>query len=378
MTRALALALALVAQCVAGARADTAAMQAAALLEQASRKLEAASDDAKRLVTLGAAAAAQEQALAALRDELRRIARRRAELRPRRAAAAERAGALALALARMDRAPPVAWLAHPGGPLAASRAAMAMTEIAPALARDAAALRADIAALDALEAERRAAATLATDALAALNATRAEIARRNAARRAARPDDPALAERLGQARALLARSAATLTDALTALPPALAHAPARASQALSPPLPAPATGRVATAFGDATSDGPANGVTLSVAPYALVRAPALSTLRYAGPVGRFAQVAILEVETGMLIVLAGLGAIDRSVGETILAGEPIGAMVGPPPASDEFLMDAAQGDEALSSESLYIEIRRDGAPIDPASWFAFPAERKSG
>jgi septal ring factor EnvC (AmiA/AmiB activator) len=143
-------------------------------------------------------------------------------------------------------------------------------------------------------------------------------------------------------------------------------------------MPPPATGAIQSGFGETGPSERANGLVLSTPPYAVVRAPALSTLRYAGPVGRFAEVAILEPEPGTLIVLAGLGRIDRMVGETILAGEPIGAMDGPPPASEEFLIDVTLGNGTLSQESLYIELRRDGAPVDPAPWFAFPVERKSG
>lgn len=381
MMRAAALAIALLAQGLVPAHAQQATQDAAALLSAAAREFDAATQDDERLAALGAAAAAQEQALAALRDELRRIAQRRADLTPRSEEAAREAATLGLALARLHRTPPTGWFAHPGGPLAASRTGMAMAEIAPALAARADALRGAIVELDRLEAERGAASALSHDALAALRATRAEIAARSASRRAAaaRSDSPEAAARLAEARDLLSRAAATLTDAVTALPPRPAEAaPELAIAELRGLLPPPAIGRIVMRFGAETPEGPARGLTLSVAPYAVVRAPTLSTLRYSGPVGRFEQVAILEAEPGALIVLAGLGAIDRAVGETILPGEPIGAMSGPPPQGDEFLIDATRGNGTLSEETLYIEMRRDGAPVDPAPWFAFPAERKSG
>jgi septal ring factor EnvC (AmiA/AmiB activator) len=66
------------------------------------------------------------------------------------------------------------------------------------------------------------------------------------------------------------------------------------------------------------------------------------------------------------------------VGATLLAGEPIGALGGPPPAAEEFLIDASSGNASIPDKTLYIEIRRDGAPADPAGWFAFAEEDTSG
>ncbi|MGF1659464.1 MAG: murein hydrolase activator EnvC family protein [Rubrimonas sp.] len=358
--------------CAAPAAAQEIA-DAAAALRRAEAAL-AAADGEGRLAALGAAAAAQEDALAVLRAELRRIAQRRADLAPRAADLSQRAATAALAIRRIDAAPPVGWFLHPDGPLAARRAALVARSAAPALRRRAETLGADLATLDMLEAERRAAADLARAAIDALRATHAEIAAQTAARRAA-PPDPETAQALDAARALLSRAAATLADGVTALPPrpegAAPDIPFDALRGLMPP---PVAGRIAAPYG--TSG--AQGMTLETAPYALVRAPATATLRYAGPIGRFAQVAILEPEAGALILLAGLARIDRTVGDVVLMGEPIGAMGGPPPASAEFLIDASRGNGTLSRESLYMELRRGGAPTDPAPWFAFAQERTSG
>ena len=35
-----------------------------------------------------------------------------------------------------------------------------------------------------------------------------------------------------------------------------------------------------------------------------------------------------------------------------------------------FLMSTAQGGGAEATETLYIELRRNGEPLDPADWFA--------
>ena len=52
-------------------------------------------------------------------------------------------------------------------------------------------------------------------------------------------------------------------------------------------------------------------------------------------------------------LLAGLQKIDVEVGQFLLEGEPIGAM----------------GDDADEQE-LYVELRKDNQPIDPAPWMS--------
>lgn len=46
-------------------------------------------------------------------------------------------------------------------------------------------------------------------------------------------------------------------------------------------------------------------------------------------------------------------------------------MGGPEPEAKEFLFTAASAGEANRTETLYMEVRRGGAPVDPATWFAF-------
>jgi murein DD-endopeptidase MepM/ murein hydrolase activator NlpD len=55
-------------------------------------------------------------------------------------------------------------------------------------------------------------------------------------------------------------------------------------------------------------------------------------------------------------LLAGLGRVDIKADQWVLAGEPVGAM---PDAVDK----AAGG-------ALYVELRRDGRPVDPQPWLA--------
>ena len=110
-------------------------------------------------------------------------------------------------------------------------------------------------------------------------------------------------------------------------------------------------------------------MTLAAPAYAQVSAPWDGTIRYAGPLIDYGQVVVLEPEKDTLIVLAGLGRVDRLVGETVLAGERLGDLGGPIPASDEFLLEATTDRDEIREEKLYIELRRSGQPVDPGPWF---------
>lgn len=343
-----------------------------ARLRAAEAALSAASEPRLRLAALGEAAAAQEAALAALRAELRALAPRRAEALAALEAERRAGFAAASALDRLARAPGGAFFAHPGGAVAAARAGMMLGDAAPALALRAEAARLRLAGFAVLEAERRRAADAAAAALEALRATRAEIAEAIAAR-AAREGLPPALERAAQ------RDAAALAEAAGALAALLSSPAAEQGADLPAGLPPPALGRLARGRGvappSASRGGPAAGVALATEPWALVRAPATATLRYAGQVGGLGLVAVLEPAPGVLIVLQGLSRIDRTAGETLLAGEPLGAMGGPPPASEEFLVEATAPGGAEGEQTLYIEVRQGGIPVDPAALFEFADER---
>jgi murein DD-endopeptidase MepM/ murein hydrolase activator NlpD len=55
-------------------------------------------------------------------------------------------------------------------------------------------------------------------------------------------------------------------------------------------------------------------------------------------------------------LLAGLGRVDVKADQWVLAGEPVGAL---PDAVDK-----------ASGGALYVELRRDGRPVDPQPWLA--------
>lgn len=357
--------------CLMGAPALAGKQEAAALLLRAEQAMAAAGTPKQRLAALGQAAQAQEAALAALRADMRALSERGAAVTGAMSGRERTLRAVLSALERLQRAPRAATLVHPGGPVAAARAGMALATFAPELEDEAARLRLHLSEIRALSARRDVAMAEARASLASLQQMRTEIARLLDNERRTSRLPPAMVERLEAETRALAAGAETLgalSGGLPEGPAAPSSAPLSSRRgALTPP----AQGVMKRGFGAAS-----DGIELSVRPYAQVYAPADGVVRFAGPYGDYGELTILEPEPGMLFVFAGMGEARRRVGETVLEGEPIGAMGGPPPRAEEFLIEAANGNEALTRETLYIEIRESGAPVDPALWFAFDSTKR--
>jgi septal ring factor EnvC (AmiA/AmiB activator) len=69
---------------------------------------------------------------------------------------------------------------------------------------------------------------------------------------------------------------------------------------------------------------------------------------------------ILEIVGGYHLTLAGLGRIDVQIGDSVLAGEPVGSL--------------PQGSPAR----LYLELRRKGQTVDPAPWMGAELRKAKG
>jgi septal ring factor EnvC (AmiA/AmiB activator) len=111
-------------------------------------------------------------------------------------------------------------------------------------------------------------------------------------------------------------------------------------------LRAPAQGRVTSNYG-----GERKGVTLSTRPNTQVIAPFGGRIEFAGAFKNYDNVVILNVGQNYFMLLTGLGEIYVSSGEMVTSGEPLGLM----PAGTQ-------------SAELYIELRKNGAPVNPKPW----------
>lgn len=130
------------------------------------------------------------------------------------------------------------------------------------------------------------------------------------------------------------------------------------------PIFAPARGRILTHFGDATDTGGASkGLVLETRPGAQIVAPFDGRIAFEGPFRSYGQILIIEHGGGYHTVLAGLDRVDAVVGQWLLAGEPLGSMapVGAPQGTGDV--------SPAGRPKLYLELRRNGQPVDPVPWF---------
>ena len=116
----------------------------------------------------------------------------------------------------------------------------------------------------------------------------------------------------------------------------------------------PVAGAVVHGFGEATDAGPATGIAYQVPPAARVVSPCGGRVVFAAPFRSYGQLVILDCGGGAHIVLSGLEHLDAAVGQRVLPGEPVGVM----PAWDP------RGPAARPL--LRLELRHDGAPVNPA------------
>lgn len=116
----------------------------------------------------------------------------------------------------------------------------------------------------------------------------------------------------------------------------------------------PAAGSVVVSFGGSDSAGESSkGITLETRSGAQVVAPFDGRVVFAGPFKGYGRILIIGHGDGYHSLVAGLDKIDSSVGQWLVAGEPIGTM----PAGE-------------AKPRLYLELRHDGQPINPLPWLA--------
>jgi murein hydrolase activator len=85
-------------------------------------------------------------------------------------------------------------------------------------------------------------------------------------------------------------------------------------------------------------------------------------------------VIILEPQNGYLLVLAGLNEAYGRAGDVVDAGAPVGLMGGQEPETDAVMTETVTGGGQRRTETLYMELRIDQDPQDPATWFVADAE----
>jgi septal ring factor EnvC (AmiA/AmiB activator) len=341
-----------------------------------------------------------EDTLAALADE---------EKEKNAALATERAKLTraVLAMQRLSTQPPEALLFSSQAPIDSARTARLLSLITPALDARARALQSDLNELTEMRqemAQRRDQLASAVEKLAGENAKLASlINKKSAVQRQTLAQSAAAQSKLEK----LAGQAKNLQDLVDRLNKAKAEtgpaAPAGTPQtaSLSPDVTqpalsermqqpagfrnfpdiaqlgpqnavfAPARGKIVTHFGDPTeTGGTSKGLVVETRPGAQVVAPYDGRIAFEGPFRSYGQILIIEHGGGYHTVLAGLDRVDAVVGQWLLAGEPVG------------VMGAVGSNAGAASDNgrprLYLELRRDGQPIDPVPWFGAAETQTAG
>jgi murein hydrolase activator len=109
--------------------------------------------------------------------------------------------------------------------------------------------------------------------------------------------------------------------------------------------------------------GTQKGLSIAAKTGAQITAPCDGWVVYAGPFRSYGQLLILNAGGGYHVLLAGMERISVDLGQFVLTGEPVAVMGG-----------GSQVSAAVATGSkqpvLYVEFRKDGAPIDPSPWWA--------
>jgi septal ring factor EnvC (AmiA/AmiB activator) len=125
----------------------------------------------------------------------------------------------------------------------------------------------------------------------------------------------------------------------------------------------PVMGQVVVRYNQTSAAGvESRGITIESRAGALVTAPFDGVVVFVGPFRGYGQLLIIEHSEGYHSLLAGMGRIDGALGQWVLAGEPVGVM----------------GSDLGEAYRLYVELRRDGQPVDPLPWLAAADRKVSG
>ena len=315
---------------------------------------------------------AYEIGLAALRDGLRRASLREAEIRAEFDARRDRLGRVLGVMTTMQRSPETALLLHPAGPGSTARSGMILNAVVPALQAEADQLKAGLDEIATVRALETSAANTLAQGLGQVQEARRLLA-------SAVTDRSSVPVRFGEnpeELRVLVQSADTLdafADGIVGMEQDVG-APMADFEAAEGSLALPVIGTVLRGYDEPDPAGVARpGLTIAAAPAALVTTPWPATIRYRGPLLDYGNVMILEPSRDYLLVVAGLETVFGEVGDVLSAGEPLGLMGGQEGASTEFgpafVADAATGDTAGQTETLYLELRRGKETLDPADWF---------
>jgi len=292
------------------------------------------------------------------------------------------------ALMRLSRTPSSAMLLRPDPPLDTVRSAVLMKAAIPSLQNQADILTEELAALEAVESDigkKLETLTRAEDDLAAqrqrleilISRKDALLTETTAAYDAAQQRVQELASKAESLRELLASltkeaapkapkapddvesdtsgATATQQSLFASKPDGLRDFPTNGR------ITRPVQGSIVSRYGEETGYGQTSkGIVIRPRAGAQIVAPFDGRVVFAGAFQTLGDILIIEHSGGYHTVLAGFSRVDSVAGQWILAGEPVGI------AAQDFTEVAG----AENRPGVYIELRRDGHPVNPLKWLS--------
>ena len=107
----------------------------------------------------------------------------------------------------------------------------------------------------------------------------------------------------------------------------------------------PVEGRLVSGFGEKQPGGPAAGTSFAPRGGALVVAPAVGRIAFAGPYRSYGRIVIVEHPGGWTTLITRLGRVDVRIGQQVVQGAPLGQV--------------PQGQPVIS-----VELRKEGTPVN--------------
>mgnify|MGYP001765710698 CR=1 FL=1 len=348
-------------------------IRAEAFEQQAARATAAADKTAQESAALAARVQQAEAQIAENEAKIRLIAQQQLALRAELAQRQKPVVELTAALQRLSRRPAVFSLLRPGSLQDAVYLRAVLETMLPEIGRRTASLRAALERSKQLQAAAaQASANLRTSQgelnqrrqqLAALEA-RQRLESRSASGSADREAERALglAEQARDLSALMNEldKAGRLRAQLAALPgpvlrpaqPQNAAAPAAAEPApgaanAPAPYQLPVAGRLVAGFGNGGAGrAESRGLSIAARGGAQAVAPGAGRVAFAGPYQGYGTIVIVEHGGGWTSLVTGLASLNVRVGQTVIAGSPLG-LAGP------------------GRPVLTLELRKDGTPLNP-------------
>lgn len=346
-----------------------AARAAAQQLETAETALQQAEKAHDRVRALTDTVRAYEAGLAAMRDGQRRASTRETQLRHRLEVRESEVARLLGVMLTIETAPPPVLMLHPAGPLGSARSGMILADVTPGLNARAQELRRDLEEVRTLRTLQEEAAKRLEDGLAGVQQARADLSQAIADR----TDLPQRFVEDPVRTAILLDSTETLAgfaSGLSLIGTEEIDDTDDDISALKGTLPLPVQGTVLHRAGESDAAGiRRDGLLMATRPRALVTSPSAATIRYRGPLLDLGNVVILEPQADLLFVLSGLETVYGEIGQVVPAGTPVGLMGGAMPETGAILSTSGDGTGTDRSETLYIEVRQGGRPVNPETWF---------